>query len=251
MAFGTSGSVASSCSTFTANEGVYIAGAGAAGAAYIGTVVTCTGTTLTVTPATSTSVSSSNKVQHDESAAFNAALSALNTTGGTIYLPDGTYLVNGPLQDTSGANAIIPMPKVNSGQIVISIQGFTLPNWDTSAAGAIIQTSLPSGNLIGGYDSASTIPNFTSVTLDLENLTFRSYTNPGFVVVNATTLLALQAKHLLINTQGSGVTLPTNTAGAGILMPEVLNQVQNELDDVMSAGYYTGYRLRGLTQPHG
>lgn len=246
---GTSGSVAS-CSTFRTNQGVLITGAGASGANYIGKVVTCTGTTLTVTPSTSTSVASGVVVQHDETAAFLAAISAL-PNGGTIQLPLGTstsaiYLVNGPLLDTGCANAVLPMLKLANyvgNPITVTIRGLDTPGGTAAQAGEIIQTSTPSGNLFGGCDSVAGggFPPFTNVKLNLENLTLSSYTNPGVVMVNATALQGFIGKHLYVNMPS--VSLPTNTAGGAIWLPAVANNVQISLDDVNSAGYYTLYKI--------
>jgi hypothetical protein len=253
FAVGTSGSVAS-CSTFQAGNGVLITGAGASAANYIGTVVSCSGTTLTVTPATSTSVASGGVVQHDETAAINAAVTALASTGGTIYYPDGTYLVNGPLQHPTGANAAIIMPsiqyQVSTSPITITMKGLTLPGSLGGSAGAQIRSNLPAGNLIGGrffgsdgttppysFPTSSAIPPFTYVWLDIEDMTFRTYSNPGLVVVNAQAIAALQMHHVWIDTNGSFAI--TNTAGAGVLMPEVGNNNSIILDDVAVLGYYT------------
>lgn len=241
---GTSGLIAS-CSTFLANEGVLITGAGTAGANYIGTIVSCTGTTLTVTPSTATSVATSTVVQHDETAAFLAAIAALNPSSGIIWVPDGVYLVNGPLLDTSGANAILPMPKIanyTTPLVDISIQGFTLPNWGGPpfTQGTVIQTSATTGNLFGGFDSATGggFPPFTNVKLNMQNLTILTPANPGIVAVNATNILAFQGYHLLIR-PATSFSLPSNTAGGGLFMPAVSNEIQNILSDVSIGGLYT------------
>jgi hypothetical protein len=190
---GTSGAVAS-CSTFSAGNGIFITGAGTAGANYIGTVVSCNGTDLTVAPATSTSVASGVVVQHDETTAFLAAFAAIAANSrktGTIWGPDGAYLVNGPLLDTGGVNAILPLPK--STLVAISIKGFTPPAWNNAAVGFNIKTSATTGNLIAGP-----LPPFTNVKLDIENVTIKAPVNTGAVMVNATNILAFQGRHLLI-----------------------------------------------------
>jgi hypothetical protein len=247
---GTSEAVAS-CSTFSAGNGILITGAGTAGANYIGTVVSCNGTALTVAPATSTSVGNGVVVQHDETAAFLAAFAAIAANSqkiGTIWGPDGVYLVNGPLLDTSGANAILPVPKepnnVDGTLVDISIKGLTPPTWNSAAVGFNIKTSATTGNLIAGYDSATPgrFPPFTNVKLDIENVTINAPANTGAVMVNATNILAFQGRRLLINTP-AGVAIPTATTGGGIFMPAVANEVQNELDDVQISDFWTDYKL--------
>lgn len=250
FAIGTSGTVAS-CSTFTANEGLYIAGAAASGANYIGTVVSCSGTTMTVTPTTATSVTGA-VVQHDETAALQSAINALNPSGGTIWVPDGTYLMNGPLQDTGGANAIITIPKLpnyTSPLVDIEIRGYTLPNPNTYG-GAIFQTACPAGNFFGGYDAAAGggSPPFTNVQLQMQRLTIFTLYNATCVAVNATNILAFQGYDLLIRPDATwNGSLPTNTNG-GLYMPAVLNEPTNQLNNLTVAGYTNNVILTEHTQ---
>lgn len=181
----------------------------------------------------------------DATNAFNAAITALASSGGTIWVPDGTYNLDGPLLDTGGANAILPMPKIQSNIqpfVLIQIKGLSKPTWGTST-GAILQTAATTGNLIGGFNNTSpaggTYPPFTNVGLTLDNLTFIAPTNPGIVVVNASRLTKLGATHLIISTVAG--TVPSNTAGAGIIMPALANNVENYIDDVNIYGFYKGY----------
>jgi hypothetical protein len=184
----------------------------------------------------------------DNTAAFLAAIAAIAALPGktgTIWVPDGIYVVGTTLLDTGCANAVLPMPKIpfsTSGTLVdISIKGFNLPAWSSTPAGFILKSSLTTGNLIGGCDTAGTLPNFTNVKLEMENGAISLPVNTGAVAINASNILAFRGRHLLISTPGSGVTIPTNTAGGGIFMPQVLNEVQNELDDVNIAGFWKDY----------
>jgi hypothetical protein len=247
FAVGTSGTIAS-CSTFLANQGVYIAGAGVSAANYIGTIVSCTGTTLTVTPATSTAVSSSNVVQHDESATIQAAITALASTGGNIWFPDGTYLVNGPLQDTGGANAILDLPSIVYGNntplpIEIAFRGLKQPTQIGVPEGSVIQTALPTGNLIGGYQSGGPFPNFTNVYLTLDSITLRGYSNPGFVAVSAFNVAGLRMNHVWIDAGTLPNVTPTTSSSTGVQAPSQNNSAFVQLNDVGVFGYYTGFVL--------
>ncbi len=105
LSSGTTTVVVADGSSFSANEGIYIAGAGTSGANYIGTVTAVNGNTLTVSPAVSTGVSNGTAVQHDETNAIQSAVNALSVTGGAIIFPSGVYNVNGPLQANAAATA--------------------------------------------------------------------------------------------------------------------------------------------------
>jgi hypothetical protein len=187
---------------------------------------------------------------HDDTPAFLAAvaaIAALPQKTGVITLPDGVYLVAGGLLDTTGANAIIPMPKLpnyTSGMVDIAIRGLTQPNWDNGLAGAVIKATATTGNLFGGFDSAAGggFPGFTNAKLRLDSVTMSGPCNGGLVFVNATNLLAFSAQHVLINTPCAG-SVPTNTASGGIFMPAIGNEVQNYLDDIQIGGIYTPYKL--------
>lgn len=240
---GTSGPV-SSCVTFVPNQGVLIGGAGAAGANYVGTVVTCTGTTLTVSPATSTSVGTGVAVNHDESAAFQSAITAGANAGIMIYVPDGFYYLNGPLKDTSHANAMLLLSNLNYGASasqapVIDIRGFTHPSTLTTA-GAILFSSIPSGNVIAGYNPSSPAQfvGFTNYWVDVEDITFRGPHNPGFVWLNLKNAVAARVEHMRCDTGVSGDSpVPTNTNSGCLYFPSFGNNTALASRDLIVAGY--------------
>lgn len=250
---GSSSTTVASCATFLAGNGVLIPGAGTTGANFIAPLVSCTGTTMTWTGTTATTVSSVT-IQHDETTAINAAITELGTTngGGDVWfstLPTGSaglYLVNGPLQSTGTINAVLPLPTIANyapNIVRIGLKGLQAisTNGLSMQSGAILQTSVNSGNFIAGYDTAfgGGFPPFTNVWLDTENLTYVGPDNPGIVMVNCTNCMSMTAKHLLIETNGG--TFPTNTAGGGIYYPGLGNNVRISVDDIAEGGFYTGY----------
>ncbi|HEY1413003.1 MAG TPA: hypothetical protein VGF36_12730, partial [Rhodopila sp.] len=243
FAAGTSGQV-STCATFLPKEGILIGGAGAAGANYVGTVISCIGSFLTVTPATSTSVGSGAAVQHDESAAFQAAVTAGALTGITIYVPDGFYMLNGPLQDPSHANAVIDLPNLNYGagaspSPIIDIRGFTKPSTLT-AKGTFLYSSIASGNVIGAYNPSSPAQfvGFTNYWVDIENINFRTPHNPGMVLMNLYNAVGARIEHVRCDsgTLGDGP-LPTNTNSGCLYFPVLGNNVNLSARDLAIAGY--------------
>lgn len=249
---GSTSTTVGSCSTFHPGNGILIPGAGPSSANFIAPLTGCTGTTMAWTGATSTSVSAV-AVQHDETGAFNTAIAALTATGGTIYVPNGAganiYLVNGPLQDTSGANAVLPMPHVNyQGQppIAISIIGFSIPTGtggiDPNAS--TIQFGATSGNLFGGFfvgSGGGTISPFTNVLLNVQNLQVLGPGNPGVVAFNGSAMAAMTLNHVACESATGA--LPTNTAGGCGLFPQILNNVANAVNDAISVGFATGFRF--------
>jgi hypothetical protein len=192
-------------------------------------------------------------VSGDYSAAYTQVmvdLCASGAAGGNVYLPDGVYALSGSSQDTSGANSIVPAPKiVNYGTQLCKIAfiGFHDPN-NGEYNGAQITTTGSSGNLFGGYDSSNTsgggYPPFTNVELTFKNVTFVAPTNPGIVVVNGTYLQAVRFVNVLCRTVNpSSLSAVTNTAGGCLYMPSILNSYQNYVDNVTFAGFYTNVIL--------
>lgn len=241
----TSGTVGS-CSTFTANEGVLIAGGASGGwngTSYIGTVVSCVGTTMTITPAITTGVTGAT-VQHDETAAFTSAITALASEGGTIQLPNasatvqGVYLVNGALQNTGTANAILQMPTISNVLALVNIKIQGLTKWFSSP---IVQTALNTSgaSLFGGYGSIT--PHQTGVGLWFQDVNVTGPTSGSETLINGTNLMAL-------NFEGAvrvlGATSGIATTGNGVLFPAIGNNIALTVSGVLtSAGFGTAVRL--------
>ncbi len=244
FAAGTSGKIAS-CSTYAPNNGVYIAGAGASGADYIGKVISCIGNTLVVIPATSTKVLSGTVVQHDETAAFQAAINTAGTLGIAIVGPDGWYNIYGQLQDTSGANAVLKLPSVALGSapsVPISISGLTPPVGYGYDGGMVIQTPCISGNFLGGYISSGPYGGFIAANLFLNKVRFHAAsTNPGCVLVDASHTATASMSQTWFDSNARGT--PANASGWAFKMPAGGNDVRNSLDQVTIVGFNNGALL--------
>ena len=127
---------------------------------------------------------------HDDTAAIQAALNEIGRAGGgTVFFPDGTYLVNGPFVTTNGYSTLLALPyqawtSVTEGPnpISITLLGSTFPAMQPSEgsplpptnSGAIILSTLTegmtNGSILGG-------PNITSgrtvIIVNIRNLTIR------------------------------------------------------------------------------
>lgn len=100
----TTGSMASGSTSLTGvasttgwsiGMGISVAGAGASGALLVSQVMAISGSTFTLADSAGTAVTAAT-VSHDEGAAIRKAYSVCNSAGGgTILLPEGTYLVSG------------------------------------------------------------------------------------------------------------------------------------------------------------
>jgi hypothetical protein len=221
--------------------------------------VSCSAGTLTVTPATSTSVGNGTLVQHDDSAAIQAAITGLASTGGSIFFPNGFYRCNGAFQDISHANAILLMPSISYvtnppvSPVLIDLISDTAPS-PGGTSGVVIQSSQTGGNLIGGYAADSGFGTFTNVWLKLKNLTFRSYDNPNIQMVNAGNLAGLTWENLIFDTglpplcgyvAGCTPTTPTHANAIAMTTPATNNNAGiTGYGHTMVYGYYEGVRAQ-------
>jgi hypothetical protein len=270
----TTGSNAAGSATITVANGgvayssrrrVHIAGAGVGGTTHHAYCVrgfdgVAGAATVKIYPPTLTTVSAGavvtvDNVMHDDTAAINAAQQAFATAGtsGTVLFPDGHYRCNGPLLDTSGANSILKAPNVLYGvgmaPIDIRLKGSSKPAFSDqgpSWAGAVVQTDQrnTTGFLYAGYNSASSdFGPFTASFVTFEDITFRTYPNPGIGGINGT---------WIGRTAGKGtVVFDTGTASAGTHTNALYafqssgNQAvpMGSFDDITVAGYYGGAKL--------
>lgn len=235
--------VVTSASSWAPNEGIYIAGAGAAGAPYTGKATVIAGTTFTLTPATSTSVSAGALVKHDDTAGWLAGFAAIDALPapyiGTLYAPCSVSNVNGPLLQTSGANAILPVPlQPNYGAQLdlIDIEGCGPTGGHGSISGWASDLML--GNIIGGFDSATGggYAPFTNVDLIVNNMAMSLPNNSGAIGINATAMLEATVTNSSVVFGGGSN--PSNTTSAGITMPAILNAFDLYLDKDTIAGAY-------------
>ena len=233
-----------------AGQGVFIAGAGAAGANYIGTVASCTGTALVVTPATSTSVSAGARVQHDDTAAIQASLDSLALTGGTILLPPGFYRCN-RLTNMPGAGlAPLWLPQTQnplSIEIVGSIppaglEGSPTPQWTGGAS--MIQSDCTGLAILGGYFGNNNLPwgPWTLVWLSLKNMMFRAYDDPNIGCLYGTWIGSVALDNVYCDTGAwlNNYTYPQTHAVTGVSMPGANCTPSQHIRSLFVSGYPLG-----------
>jgi hypothetical protein len=247
----TSGPV-TSCIDFGANEGLFIAGAGAAAADFIGTIVSCVGTTLTWTGATSTTVIAGAVVKHDDTASVQAAITAVAGIGGKILFPTGRVWINGPALNTSGSNAAVILPSValngsfeGATLVTILVEGIVPPSDPYVSSGAsqvgTIWERQESGFIIGGSNGNTT--GFTAIDFRVKDLTLRNQNNPIGSGLNCGYVSECYVEDALTDVDVSNrfsTAQPTTATAVGIIMPLINNQNQSYLRNVVVTGYYKG-----------
>ena len=247
-------------STFIVGHGIFIFGAGASGANKVTTITAKTGNVITLASAANTAVTGA-VVQHDDSAAINAAIAAaVAASGGTVFFKNGYYRCNGPF--ISATNSVITFPQTfgtyptNSNPVKIKLLGETrgrLLGTDFMAyeGGVFLDfTNTTTGSGIRPA-AVSTAP-FVSTTGSNYAAVLKSY----FIVTDEITLMlpenptidGLMFANALSVTIGDGtqvaskncfVTEPTNQT-VGIYMPQVLNNVMMSVKEALIIGFYRG-----------
>lgn len=182
-----------SVATFAVGQGIYIAGAGAAGANLVTTISGINGNVITLAAAASTAVSNA-RVQHDDTVAIQTALNRLTTIYVlTLIFDNGFYRVNGPLQST---NSILNIPfstfftgNPRTLRLIGQDNPIAAVTVTPQSQGTIIQSdrvgndansSIFAANLYTSGPSFPAIINATNLlTIDIKGMTFRTYDNPN------------------------------------------------------------------------
>jgi hypothetical protein len=225
---------------------------------YIGQVTGINGAALTISPATTTSVSTGAKVQHDESAAFQAAINALATTGGKIIVPDGFYRCNAAPAHPAQANSTLELPDIrwNYGagpigpMVAIEIAGvspvtFTYQAQSVSNTGSIVQTDRTSGALLGGWGTTGAWGNWTGYWLTMRNLIFRAYDNPSVTLIDATNIVNFTLDNVTGDTGPDRVqpSRPLYPNGRFLVTPRSTNAATISVRNTAASGFYSAYEV--------
>jgi hypothetical protein len=255
-----------SSATFKDGQGIFIAGAGVAGVHYIGTIngTPTDATHIAITPATSTTVLAGALVQHDDTAAFNAALAAVGAAGGgEVFAHNGFYRVNGAF---GSQNGIIEFPQLGFsgvaptqirlvGESVERISGnqpqtqgcyldatqrsaFT-PGAGTYPAVITGRAHAPTG---AGVEYPTT---FNFVCGEVENFHIRVAPNSQIGGINFHNVVDAQVRNVQIDTGVAplfaSVVQPTHPESVGVILPSVNNNAQVSVEHCSVLGLYAGY----------
>jgi hypothetical protein len=241
-----------SASSFAIGQGVYIAGAGAAGANLITTISNIVGTTITLATNASTTVSNV-LVQHDDTKAIQDAIDAAVTAGGgEVRFFNGRFRVNRAFDGST--NSILNTALIPDGDppIALKLSSPTPPTWfnydgDTGVTGTIIETARagsgtwPSMFAGKAFAQDANYPNYNYISIHMENLVWRTFDNPTLSGLDLGMFYNAKTDNVQVDTGTSqtGAAEPTATT-FGIRMPQVGNFGVSRLKDTSVIGYRRG-----------
>lgn len=196
----------------------------------------------------------------DDTTAIQATINAAAAAGGgTVFFPEGIYIVGGALQDTGRSNAQLLLPIVhheNDKWIGITFQGTAYPaagpaqfNGQAPTGGSIIRGTLSAGAggaLLGGYGPAGSFDDFTGVLVEIRDLLIELPANPQLSALNLSHVVHASIDNVIVTTGEFDVDLitqPTTTTSYGINTPNINSYDGATLHNVIVFGYYNGYSM--------
>lgn len=195
----------------------------------------------------------------DDTAAIQDAIDACEAAGGgTVYFPEGVYVVNGALQDTGRSNAQLLLPRVAVDAVTeplsIRLLGPFRPVSQPSVVGAgavlpdrgaIIQGTLATGggSLMGAWGPSGSSEDFSFVRVEIQNLTLRMPANPTKSCLDLSHVTACDLDGLQIdagNYHVPSIAAQTTATSYGLRLPKNNNGASTELGRVDVIGFYNG-----------
>lgn len=204
----------------------------------------------------------------DDTAAFQSAISdallQANTAGGgsvEIYAPNGIYIFNGALQDTSISNAQLYLPTIPGysgpqikNKVSISIVGENPPNMAyndagsdalTPAYGTVFKSTLNAG--AGGAffraKTSSADGYFHRAHVVMKNITVRMPENPVLTAVDLSNSVTCDLQDVNIDAGNYKVpSIPnwTTSSSFGLKLPTLGNGASTACRNVGVIGFYNG-----------
>lgn len=249
---------------------VKVSGAGASGADLVADISGVpSSTTLTLSVNASTTVSGKFFAYGtDDTAAIQSAIDAVgNAKGGTVYFPNGVYVLAGALGGNNNSQLSLPTFSISNQNnlIGLTIEGESGPNFSAGGPGSTIGGVMPTGavlhsfiqgsgtepSILSGKDPAGGLYGYIDyVRVHIKNLTFRNQSNafassstgPSMGGVNTSLASAITVDEIKIDVdaKGSELALPTNNAAIGLFLPQINTDGNVHLNSFLVFGYYTG-----------
>lgn len=248
---------------FVNGQGIYVAGAGAAAANLVTSILSGAGTTTLTLAVNAGTTVVAHVVQHDDTVAIQAML---NAGSDTFYWPDGLYRCNkAPTSTTVSAggsytqNNILWLPAVdffNTQPVNQLWLGGTPTDMSPSVIGTrlkptqgvIIQSdcTVSGASLIGGLQPNGSGDNYTNMMLKIRDITFRTYNNPVISVLNLSRVGTVDLDGVSVDVGVSGgndIAFPTTAGSCGVILPANSNNANTRIGKLFVQGYYTGLTI--------
>jgi hypothetical protein len=193
----------------------------------------------------------------DDTVAIQSAINDMAAAGGgTVFMPKGIYLCNGPFDATTNSVLRFPYVPLQSSPgvwnlpVTIELRGESVPAVDALAGahGSIIKCTktgtgsqpsiLAAYSFLGRVQAPSYLTAFSYVQPVLRNLSFEVPANPTIDGVRFDTAVMAILEDVVVSTPGDG-TQPTHDT-VGIWMPGVQNFATAYANRVWVQGFYTG-----------
>lgn len=238
--------VVASATGYSIGMGIYVAGAGAAGAALVTTITNIVGTTFTLTAAAATTATG-QLVQHDDTAAINAARAAAYAAGGgNVFLTktgtadgSGHYRISGAFNGTTNCIITTPFVAAYADPITIMMVGevYGREISDGVYDGCVLDfTDCPAGAgthpaLIGDApyvlsSNANLATAWSPTNQFIDNLLIVAPVDPTMHGIRwSNTLKATLGDFVTILAKSYVTTTPTHST-IGLWMPQALNNVR-------------------------
>ena len=200
----------------------------------------------------------------DDTSMIYTAISDAFTDGGAVLLNDGVYHIDGPLLTVdqfgnSGYRTQLPIPysPYSNPKAVITLRGTSSGDQGSgfgsgapSTQGVVFLSNSTGGawdgattpSMIGGPNQAK---GFTNVGLTVENIHFRTPSNPNLAAIHAGWITQLQQDKVTYDTTDAFpiAAQPTHPSGAAVIMPQNYCDPRNNASHVYIFGYYVGMVL--------
>lgn len=264
----------SDCSFTSADVGkvVVVDSAKGSGKPLITTIASFSNSTTVILTAAATATVTAQRVVYgtDDTQAIQAAINACATAiGGTVWIPNGLYIINGALQTSIAGvnpNSQLYIPAATSSRdparCTITIAGETGPQYIgndpfnnvtyfPSKKGTVLLSTIngsgAAASMIGSKAPSTSFGNFNYSHFEVKDITLLTQINPngsGPTVggINAYYMADFYRSHVRVEVDGIVFNEPAPTADvAGIISPGISSEVMNYGEYNMVIGYRYGF----------
>jgi len=182
--------------------------------------------------------------------------------GGKLYWPKGIYLIGGPLLDTSGANAQIPIPGVDDSDpaVTIDMVGHCAPNlaWYFSSVNptgddySIIRSTLTGASGTAALFRSkmpATATQWNNLMVNFKDLIIRAPANPSFTAIDMQTAVGnrMESTFIYAGLPTGTPTEPTVATATAVKCPQVNHSAYIRCEGLTVLGFYRGIQIGELT----